>query len=65
MGLVEEYRRRVAAGELMPDPAQAEAVAAFERLTRELITAGPPPRGWRLRVARAPRGTACCTCSRC
>ena len=53
MGLVEEYRRRVAAGELMPDPAQAEAVAAFERLTRDLVTAGPPPMGLRLRVERA------------
>src|SRR5690606_19264785 len=52
MGPSEEYRRRVAAGELAPDPAQAAAVDAFERLYRELVAAGPPPRGWRRRVAR-------------
>ncbi|MGB7214290.1 MAG: cell division protein ZapE [Gammaproteobacteria bacterium] len=53
MGPLAEYRRRVAAGELVSDGAQAEAVAAFERLYRDLLAAGPPPRGWRRRVARS------------
>ena len=52
MGPLAEYRRRVAAGELSPDDAQGVAVDAFERLHRELVAAGPPPRGWRRRVAR-------------
>jgi len=52
MGPLAEYRRRVAAGELSPDDAQAVAIEAFERLYRELVAAGPPPRGWRRRVAR-------------
>lgn len=51
MGPLAEYRRRVTAGELTSDAAQAEAVEAFERLYRELVAAGPPPRGWRRRLA--------------
>jgi len=52
MGPLAEYRRRVAAGELTPDPDQARAVEAFERLFQDLVAAGPPPRGWRGRLAR-------------
>ncbi len=52
MGPLQEYRRRVAAGELTRDAAQQTAVEAFERLHRELLAAGPPPRGWRRRLAR-------------
>src|SRR5690606_2750781 len=53
MGPLAEYRRRVAAGELTSDPAQAKAVDAFERLFRDLVAAGPPQRGWRRRLASA------------
>lgn len=52
MGPLAEYRRRVAAGELAPDAAQADAVAAFDRLYSDLVAASPPPRGWRRRLAR-------------
>ncbi|HEX5419402.1 MAG TPA: cell division protein ZapE [Gammaproteobacteria bacterium] len=45
-----EYRRRVDAGELADDCAQAAAIEALERLHRELVEAGPPLRGWRRRV---------------
>lgn len=49
---LEDYRRRLAAGELNADPAQEEAVAALDRLHADLVAAGPPPRGWRRRLAR-------------
>ena len=42
----DEYRRRVASGELDDDPAQTEAVEALLRLHQALVTARPPPRGW-------------------
>jgi cell division protein ZapE len=45
------YRRRIERGELSADPAQANAIAALERLYRDLLRA-PPPRGWRSRVAK-------------
>jgi cell division protein ZapE len=45
------YRRRLERGELAADPAQAEAVAALERLYRDLMRAGPARRGWRRRLA--------------
>src|SRR5690606_1559572 len=57
MGPLAEYRRRVAAGELTPDPAQVDAVEAFERLFRDLVAAEPPPRGWRRRLARSLKRT--------
>lgn len=51
-GPLEQYRRRVAAGELTADPAQERAVEALQRLFDELLAAGPPQRGWRRRVGR-------------
>lgn len=48
-----DYERRVASGELGPDPAQARAAAALERLYGELTVAGPPLGGWRRRWRRA------------
>ncbi len=49
-----QYRRRIERGELAPDPAQAEAVEALERLYRELLRAAPP-RGLRRRLASLVR----------
>jgi cell division protein ZapE len=46
-----QYRRRVERGELAADPAQAEAIAALDRLHRDLVRAGPARRGWRRRLA--------------
>lgn len=43
----DEYRRRVASGELDDDVAQTEAVDALTRLHQALVAARPPPRGWR------------------
>ena len=45
------YRRRLERGDLAPDPAQARAAEALERLHRDLVRAGPPPRGLRRRLA--------------
>ncbi|HVY66547.1 MAG TPA: cell division protein ZapE [Gammaproteobacteria bacterium] len=45
------YRQRVERGELAADPAQAQAIAALDRLHRDLVRAGPPRRGWRQRLA--------------
>jgi cell division protein ZapE len=54
-GPLAAYRRRVAAGELVEDQGQARAVAALERLHRELEGRDPaPPRGLLGRLARRP-----------
>jgi cell division protein ZapE len=44
------YRRRLERGQLAPDPAQAQAVAALERLYRDLVRAGRPSRGFKRRL---------------
>ena len=49
---LDEYRRRVGDGALVPDAAQQDAIAALDRLHSELVAAGEPPRGWRRRLAR-------------
>ncbi len=46
------YRRRVERGELAEDASQLRAMEALERLYRDLLAAGPPPRGWRRGLAR-------------
>jgi cell division protein ZapE len=46
------YHARIQRGDLAPDPGQARAIAAFERLHEQLVAAGPPLRGWRRRMAR-------------
>jgi cell division protein ZapE len=53
------YRRRLGRGELTGDPAQERAIAALERLYRDLQRAAPQ-RGWRRKVAKlaGKRGTA-------
>lgn len=63
---LERYRRDVAAGRICPDPAQAQAAGALDRLHRELAADGGPTRadsahGWLRRVIApgrrcAPRG---------
>jgi len=59
-GPLAQYRRRVERGELAADPAQAEAIAALDRLHRDLVRARPARRGWRRRLAalagRTPAG---------
>ncbi|MBN1239327.1 MAG: AFG1 family ATPase, partial [Gammaproteobacteria bacterium] len=50
-----EYRRRVAAGQVVADASQEQAMQRLERLHRDLVAGGPPPRGWRRRVARLAR----------
>jgi cell division protein ZapE len=49
---IEEYERRVTSGQLQDDPAQRRAVEALARLYRELVSSGPPERGWRRRLMR-------------
>jgi cell division protein ZapE len=49
---LELYRRRTEDGALVPDGAQLEAIEHLDRLHRELIERGPPPRGWRRNVAK-------------
>jgi cell division protein ZapE len=51
-GPLAEYRRRAQAGALAADPAQERAIAALDRLYRELLAAEAPLRGWRKHVAR-------------
>jgi len=46
------YRRRVESGALAADPAQANTVAALQRLYDDLVRSSGPPRGWRRHVAR-------------
>jgi cell division protein ZapE len=46
-----QYRRRIERGELTADEAQAQAIAALDRLHRDLVRAGPARRGWRRRLA--------------
>ena len=50
-GPLAQYRRRVERGELTSDEAQAEAIAALDRLHRDLVRAGTARRGWRHRLA--------------
>lgn len=47
-----QYRRRVAAGQLESDAAQEPAIAAFERLHRELVAAHRKSRSVRGRIGR-------------
>lgn len=51
-GPLVEYRRRVEAGDLAADGAQDTAVAALDRLHRDLVAAGPRRNGWQRRLAR-------------
>ncbi|NIW25520.1 MAG: cell division protein ZapE [Gammaproteobacteria bacterium] len=46
-----QYERLLRDREIAPDPSQGEAIAALESLHDALITAGPPPRGWRRRLS--------------
>ena len=55
---LEQYQRRVAAGELDADAAQLEAAEALTRLYHDLMSARPPPRGWRRRMQRLTGGSA-------
>ncbi|VAX13994.1 ATPase, AFG1 family [hydrothermal vent metagenome] len=43
----EYYQRELESGKLQPDPAQAQAVAASQRLYDELLAAAVRPGGWR------------------
>jgi cell division protein ZapE len=51
-GPLEPYRRRIERGELAADPAQADAVAALQRLYDDLVRARRPARGWRSRIGQ-------------
>jgi cell division protein ZapE len=51
-GPLVEFRRRIEAGDLAADTAQDRAVAALDRLHRDLIASGPRRNGWRRRLAR-------------
>ncbi len=46
------YERLLRDREIAPDPSQGAAIAALETVHDALIAAGPPPRGWRRRLAR-------------
>jgi cell division protein ZapE len=55
-GPLELYRRRIERGELKPDPAQADAVDALQRLYDDLLSVGDPARGWLGKLAgRKPK----------
>jgi cell division protein ZapE len=54
-GPLELYRRRIERGELAADPAQADAVAALQRLFDDLVRAGTPARGWRGKLGKLAR----------
>ena len=51
-GLRAAYRGKIERGELAPDPAQADAVEALQRLYADLVRAGGPARGWRGALAK-------------
>jgi cell division protein ZapE len=55
-GPLELYRRRVERGELKADPAQADAIAALQRLYDDLLRAGGAARGWRRKLGKLARG---------
>lgn len=46
-----QYERLLREREIAPDPSQGAAIAALESLHDALISAGPPPRGWRRRLS--------------
>src|SRR5690606_33567813 len=37
------------------DAAQTDAMSSLDRLYHDLVAAGPPPRGWRRRIARVAK----------
>ncbi|RDC60072.1 Lactation elevated protein [Alteripontixanthobacter maritimus] len=57
-GMLAEYNRLVAAGELRPDPEQASAAARLDRLQRDLVAGGEPGFVARLfgKSPKAPEG---------